>query len=632
MCGITGWMLRNGAAVDERLLWRMTRTLRHRGPDGEGIWHAPGIGLGHTRLAIRDLSDAGEQPCTTAAGDVAVTFNGEIYNDAELREALPAPLRATLTSHCDAQTLPRAFAAWGSECFARLRGMFAIALWDAREQALYLARDPLGIKPLYYLDYGDGVVFGSEPKTFLQEARWQQPLDCLRLHTFLAIGQCGPEHTWHRNVRQVAPGMVLRFDRHGIVETRYWSPRRVADRTDLASSVQQFVTLWRERVNQHLVSDVPVGVLQSGGIDSTLVSTALAGNACVTAFTARSGQSSYDESELARAVVHAAGLPGCEIAADADPDPVATFRRIVWHSDGQCADPGLYPYWHLSRAVAQRVKVALTGDGGDEFFGGYDTYAASSLVACMPQSVLRSPLWGVAEGAAYRLNGYTNSRLPLTDKLARFAGGIAASGKSAHVEWRRLVRPAMLADLYGPALQQYQQVDPLLEYKQMLADAAQGNTHALDAALLADQRYHLHNVLRKVDTMSMAFGLEIRVPLLDWAVVEFAGGCGLPLLRPGRSDSKKILRHAAAALGAPPAVVKAGKRGFVGPLPTLLREQLAGFAAQLFDSEVDALADVFNPAGLRTLWRAHRDGHANHAYALWPLLVFATARRGLAQP
>jgi asparagine synthase (glutamine-hydrolysing) len=621
MCGISGWFKRNGAPVDAALLRVMTDRLVHRGPDDSGLWADGNIGLGHRRLSIRDLSAAGHQPMSDPGGRIVVTYNGEIYNDAELRRQLESGFGYTFRTHTDTELLPLGYLAWGEGLFDRLEGMFAIGLWDRQEKRLILARDGIGIKPLYYYADDESVIFASEVKALLASTRVRASLDPATLHTFLAAGYPGPGASLLKGVRQVRPGSYAIFTSEESFEHTFWKPQRTGEITKLDAALEEICALLPDVVRSQLVSDVPIGVLQSGGIDSTLVSLSLRQlNLYPPLFTAGFREASYDESDLARQVASRAGLsPPRVLQIEDDPDPVQSFRAMAYHFDGQCADTGSYAFYRLCGEIRKHTTVVLSGDGGDEFFAGYSTYRASR-VASRLQPWLASALLGAIGRGAYRLNSRDDSRLPMTSVMARFALGLAAGGQNAHAQWRRLVPEFMLRTLYGPELKPWLEISPYTEYEAFMRER---DTSPLDGWMLADQQFHLQSVLSKVDAMSMAHSLEVRVPLLDRRMMNFAGRCNTNLLAPKSGPLKFLLRKAAAHLGAPETVLSAKKMGFNVPIARMLRHELAPLANYWLEQNPDVLSPFLQPGAIRSLWREHHTQRANHAFALWPILTLA---------
>jgi asparagine synthase (glutamine-hydrolysing) len=629
MCGIVGWYNRDGRPVDVRALTRMTDILVHRGPDDSGVWCEGAIGLGHRRLSIRDLSIAGHQPMADPNGHVIVSYNGELYNERELRSTLEREFGVRFQSTCDTEILPHAYLAWGEAMFGRLEGMFAIAVWDQRAQCLLLARDGIGIKPLYYAESANKIIFGSEVKALLASDCVQPEIEPEGLHCFLAAGYAGPSRSLIRGVRQVPPGVVVAFTSHKCEQRQFWQPVRNPQIDNAETALEMLTSALTEVVGSQLISDVPLGVLQSGGIDSSLVTLALKrGRTTPPLFTASFSERSHDETTLASTVAHRAGLAVRTVAVDTHSDLEGAFRSIVYHFDGQCADTGALGFYLLSAAVRRESAVVLSGDGGDEFFGGYETYQATR-VAETARHVIPAKLAGAIGRMGYYASPLDEGRLPRTSLAARFFLGLAEGHKYAHMQWRRLVPGFLARKLYGTAMADLRAKSPYLEYEGIYRNAPGG---VLDRALLADQRFHLQSVLTKVDAMSMAHSLEIRVPLLDRRIMDIAGKLDIDLLVPRGRPPKYILRLLAERLGAPTELTSAPKKGFNFPIAHLLRRDLSKLAERTLAKDADVVSPYLKPDAVRNLWREHQAGSADHAYALWPILTLAVWRSGLARP
>src|SRR5919199_1031892 len=629
MCGIAGWYNRDGRPVDPDVLRRMSDTMIHRGPDAGGVWTRGPIGLAHRRLSIRDLSPAGRQPMGDPTGRIMVTYNGELYNDRELRAELERDFGVRFRTSCDTEILPHAYLAWGDAMFDRLEGMYAIGLWDSEHERLLLARDGIGIKPIYFAETSERVLFASELKGILAHGAVTAELDPEALHTFSAAGHAGTAASLVRGIEQVPPGSVIAISARDRRTRQFWRPHRDADIDDLDWAVELLSRTLDDVVEGQLISDVPLSVLQSGGIDSSLVSLAV-GRRGVTAplFTAGFAEASHDETGLAAEVAKAAGLPQRVIPIDTAGDLGAVFRATVHHFDGQCADTGAIAFYRLSQAVRRHSTVVLSGDGGDEFFCGYETYAASRVAEVLrgitPPALARS-----VGRFAYGVNPANEGRLPAASVVARFALGLSEGGARPHLEWRRLVPGFLARQVYGAGMDGLAGASPYREYAAYY-DGEPGDV--LDRAMIADQRFHLQSVLAKVDAMSMAHSLEVRVPLLDRRVMDLAGRMGLGLLHPRKGPPKYLLRVLAERLGAPQSVTRARKKGFNVPISRLLRNELRPLADEVLEREADVLAPYLRPDEIRALWRAHRDREADHAFALWPILTLATWRAGLARP
>lgn len=627
MCGIAGEVRFDGRPPDNGLVTRMAWTLKHRGPDGSGQWSDSHAAIAHRRLAIRDLSPAGAQPILSANGEVVVSFNGEIYNDVELRSELIGKYGVRFQSNCDAEVIPAGYIAWGEAIFNRLEGMFAIALWDVRRQLLYLVRDGVGIKPLFYHWQNGRLLFGSEIKAITAGLGHPTTLDPVGLHAFLAQGFVGPESTLIPGVRQVPPGSWKCFSADGTTNQRFWSPRRTGDLEDSEEAHSRFAGLFRRVCRDMLVSDVPVGVLQSGGVDSSLVSLTL-NDPATPLFTAGFNQndfSDFDETALAKKVAGLTGAPWRSIGADDTADIEEDVRRVIWHFDGHLADSSGLAFYRLTREVRRHVTVALGGDGADEFFAGYSTYCASQLAARFGMLVPKR-LTGCVAKLAFAAGSKSRERYSKLQIFGRFILGLQ-SGRSAHAEWRRYAMPWDCDQLYAGEMRELLSLDPLAEYKLALKGGS-----IIDSCLRADQTHYLPaDMLMKVDAMSMAHGLEIRVPFLDRRIMDFAGMLA-PTLLGGDccSSTKKFLRDALARCGGPEEIYRGKKTGFNVPVSALLRNALRPMANRLFDEQPDVFAPYFRPDMVRKVWRSHREGQADYSYLLWTLMTLGVWWRQMA--
>ena len=624
MCGVAGIYYGDHRLAREETVRAMVAALHHRGPDDSGILIAPGIALGHARLAIRDLSPDGRQPFADPSGRVIVSYNGEIYNDQEIRAELTRDFGFQFRTTCDTEVIPFGYLAWGERIFDRLEGMFAAALWDRDERRLVLARDGIGIKPLYYAEQAGVVRFASEIKGIFADPAQPERLSAAGLHAFFAMGYVGPRDTTYEGVHQIAPGTVVSYCAGKRTERQFWRPTRTAEITSIEDATTELERLWTRVVADQMVSDVPVGVLLSGGIDSTLV--ALGANRSgrkLPFFTASFANQSFDETPLARTVADSIGAELRSVPIEMRTDLGELLAKVVHHYDGQSCDEASLALLLLSHEVRQNVTVALTGDGGDEFFAGYPTYAASRWAARLGP-LLPARAWDQVGQLFYRLGATGQTRLPLSAVAYRFAFGMASGPNQAHACWRRYVPEFMLPKLYGSALRPLLGEDPFRGYKAELENA-EGDL--IDRCLLADQRWHLPGgLLLKSDAMSMAQSLELRVPLLDRRIMDFAGRCRADLLLSGRGEKKALLRRLARRMKAPEAVTEGAKRGFNAPLAGLLRHELRPTAEQIFERDADVLAPFIDPDESRRLWREHAGGERDHSYAIWPILHFGISR------
>ena len=426
MCGVAGIYFGDRRLAREETVRAMVAALHHRGPDDSGILIAPGIALGHARLAIRDLSPGGRQPFADPSGRVIVSYNGEIYNDREIRAELTRDFGFKFRTGCDTEVIPFGYLAWGDRIFDRLEGMFAVALWDRDERRLVLARDGIGIKPLYYAEEAGVVRFASEIKGIFADPAQPERLSPQGLHAFLAMGYVGPRDTTFQGVHQIAPGTIVTYCEGKRTERQFWRPTRTGEITSIEDATVEHERLWTRVVADQLVSDVPVGVLLSGGVDSTLVALgADRSGRKLPFFTASFANQSFDETPIARTVADTIGAKLHSVPIEMRPDLGELLAKVVHHYDGQSCDEASLALLLLSHEVWQSVTVALTGDGGDEFFAGYPTYAASKW-ASRVGPLLPSRTWNRIGQLFYRLGATGQKRLPLSAVAYRFAFGMAS--------------------------------------------------------------------------------------------------------------------------------------------------------------------------------------------------------------
>ncbi len=630
MCGIAGIFHRDGRPADGRAVAAMSAALVHRGPDGESSWLDGPVGLAHRRLAIRDLSDGGRQPMLDASERIVVTYNGEIYNDQELRRELERSFGVRFRSTCDTEILPYAYLAWGEAMFERLEGFFAIGLWDRKEGRLILARDGIGIKPLYYSENSSRVLFASEIKGLTASGDVAARIDPASLHTYLAAGHPGTQRSLYHDIKQVPPGTMIAFTDRERTERCFWRPVRAPGIRDLDDAVVRLQSTIETVVKSQMVSDVPLAVLQSGGIDSSLISLTLGRLGLKPPlFTAGFTEKSHDETAVARQIAATAGLPLHVIDGEAGEGAETALRAVVYHFDGQCADTGALGFYHLAGAVRQHCTVVLSGDGGDEFFGGYDTYAAT-MIAERVRHVVPRPVAGLAGRMAYASVRGNEKRLPAAAQIARFALGLGEAGNSPHLQWRRLVPRFLAETIYDGEMADLASTDPFAEYAGYYAEP---HANVLDRALIADQRFHLQSVLAKVDAMSMAHSLEVRVPILDRRVMDLAGTIDTSLLNPWPKGAPKyVLRKLAERLGMPHDAAWSRKRGFNVPIAQMMRGGLRTICERVLDREADVFAPFLKPDAIRLLWKDHLDRKSDNAFALWPILTTGIWLLGLAYP
>jgi asparagine synthase (glutamine-hydrolysing) len=615
MCGIAGVATR-GSTPPRELIGAMCDVIRHRGPDGEGIYVEPGVGLGMRRLAVLDLV-TGDQPVTNEAGTVHAVFNGEIYNYRELRAELAAKghrLRGT----GDSEVIPRLYEEHGLAFLSRLNGMFAIALWDSRAQRLLLARDRMGIKPLYYSAHGGNVWFASEVKCILAGGGTARAIDPLGVDQLLTFEYTASPTTLFEDVKKLPPGSWLTVGGGKLHHGRFWSlpvtaPSPVTDVTELAERVRATLL---SAVRRQLASDVPLGAFLSGGIDSSILVAAMKAVAAAPplTFSIGFGDPTYSELRYARAVAEHCGTRHHEQILT--PDYLSLLPEVLSQLDQPIADFSVFPTLLVARMARRRVTVALGGDGGDELFGGYDTYRAdrlsSRLLDWQP-----APLRAAAEWLGRGLP-LGHGKRGLANQLRRFLEGARLPSDWQHLRWMVFLREEQRARLYTP------------EFRAQVAGATEGLVRAvledggsdrLAAQMRCDLKLYLpEDILAKVDAMSMATSLEARVPYLDNEVVDLA--LSIPSALKVRGGERKWILKRAFAGALPEAVLARGKEGFSMPMKHWLAHEWNALMHELLSARNLAAEGLFDARYVGQLMREHETGAQNHSHLLWGLMVF----------
>ena len=617
MCGLAGLLRLDGGPADTETARRMGEAVRHRGPDAAGTWAEGPIALAHRRLAVRDLTPSSAQPFESACGRVVVVYNGEIYNDADIADRLARETGFQRRGTSDTEIIPAAYLAWGLEAIAELNGIFAFALWDRQLRRLVLARDHLGTKPLYVRREMNRWTFGSEIKALLAAGGPRPAFDPRGVSELLAMGAPGPDRTALADVRQVQPGAVLVWENGVVEERRYWQPSRTPAWRDLGEAAEEVAATLKLIVRDQLVSDVPIGALQSGGVDSSLITYALPREQEAPLFCVRFPEASHDESELALRSAHGAGRQLTLVDLGGLEQTRSDFLACAMAVDGQLGDASLLATYQISRAIRSRVVVALSGDGADELFGGYPTYRATTFAARI-KPFIAPPLARLAASAARRAAGVSLQRLTKGEIAARFLEGLAAP--VPHALWRHYLVPGGRRSLYGPALTGEISGDPFSQYADAFL-AASGDP--ADRGLVADQAYYLPaDMLIKVDRASMAHSLEVRLPFLDVRLVALAASLDKRLFFGDEgAETKLVLRRALAILGAPPDVTGGVKKGFNVPINMLLRGALKPLANRFLKHEPDVFGRLIDADGVRALWCDHAAGRVDARFLIWTLLT-----------
>ncbi len=619
MCGIAGVVYIDGShPADRGLIRQMTRIQAHRGPDGEGYYFGQGVALGHRRLSIIDLA-GGNQPIFNEDGTKVVIFNGEIYNFRELRAELESRGH-TFRTRSDTEVLVHAYEAWGKDCVERLRGMFAFAIWDEVTRTLFLARDRVGKKPLYYSVDDTRLIFASELKGLAQDSALKRAVSVEALDSYLAFGTVPAPHTIFQGVFQLPPAHTLTF-RDGEVRLReYWDLAfPVEPRKSEGDYLEELSALLTEAVGCRLISDVSLGAFLSGGVDSSLVVATMAGVSGAPVLTETAGflERKWDESEYARAVARQVGTDHREVVVV--PKAVEVLPRLVWHLDEPFADSSAIPTYYVCRAARERVTVALSGDGGDELFAGYARRYGMTLLEARIRPWL--PGWLRAKVLGPAAARYPKwDWLPRAFRLKYFLSNLSMPLEQAYFhDMSFLFRPANKARLYSGGLRgALMGYEPFELFKHTFGRVR--GRDPLTQVLYVDLKRSLPNdMLTKVDRMSMANSLEVRCPLLDHRLIEFAARVPADLKYRGRTSKYLLRRHLERRL--PRALVHRPKMGFSVPLGRWLRGELRPLAEDLLFSPAAVGRGYFEPKAVKALWSAHCLNIRDHSPQLWGLMV-----------
>ncbi len=640
MCGLAGFFLPPGERPEAPAwLEAMATRIAHRGPDAQGTWWdaATGVGLAHRRLSILDLSPAGAQPMLSHCGGWVIAFNGEIYNHHELRRQLEANGAIAWRGHSDTEVLLESLARQGLDAtLERIDGMFAFAAFDRRQRRLHLARDRFGEKPLYYGRVGEGIAFGSELKALRALPGFRGGVDPAALQAFLRHGYVPAPLSIHPGIAKLPPAHVLSFD--GPVpmpEPRaYWSAADCARASaadpftgDLPAATEALEALLRDAIGLRMEADVPLGALLSGGIDSSTVVALMQAQRSdrIRTFSIGSTEPGYDEAGHARAIAAHLGTDHTELTVSAD-DALALVPTLPTLYDEPFADSSQLPTFLVSRMARRHVTVALSGDAGDELFGGYNRHfhgpALWRRLAPWPPGLRHA---GAALVSAIPPGGY--------DRLARLAGPLAprelAAGRAGEKVHKAaaLLSSANEADFHARLVSLWPEPWRLLPGASPLPPAPREDGPGwgfAERCMLHDTGHYLpDDVLAKVDRASMGVSLEVRVPLLDRRVFEFAWRLPMQFKASG-GQGKRVLREVLYR-HVPRELVDRPKQGFAVPVAAWLRGPLRDWAADLLAPA--ALDDRFDARMVGQAWQAHLSGSRNHDARLWAVLMFQAWRR-----
>lgn len=620
MCGIVGYVDRDiQCPGDEGVVRAMCSAIRHRGPDDEGTYCAHGVAMGVRRLSIIDLA-GGHQPIHNEDETVWVVFNGEIYNFAELREQLEAKGHRFRT-RTDTEVIAHLYEEFGPDCVDHLRGMFAFAVWDAARRSLLLARDRVGKKPLFYTEVGGRLYFASEIKALLTVPEIARRPDRLAILDFLVYGYTYGERTAFEGVRRLPPAHVLTWSEGQIATRRYWHPdHSAASESDPATVLPTLLDLLDEAVRIRLVSDVPLGLLLSGGIDSglTLAMMSRASDEPVETFSIGFAERQHDESHTARQVAAHFGAEHTERIVTEE-ELYRGLPRAVWNAEEPTQDYSFLPTEAVCRLARSRVTVALSGDGGDESFGGYELYIRDEQYDPRSLALARAPrLVRAAVGAAGAVLGTLGPTRSLGDRLSRLSGRASETPEQRYLRKRSLFPDFEVAQLLSAEMAEaVRGHDPGQFLLGLLAETPR--QAGLNQLLHADlQSYLACDVLVKVDRCAMANSLEVRCPFLDHHVVEYAARI-MSDLKVREEVTKWILREAARGL-LPAGVSDLPKMGFGIPLDEWMRGRMAPRIDQVVLSSRALSRGYFRPELIRMLRDQHLTGRYDQSVKLYMLL------------
>lgn len=618
MCGICGLYHADGQPVDTALLGRMIATLHHRGPDDEGHWSAGPVGLATARLAIIDLSPAGHQPMSNEDGTVWIALNGEVYNFPELRQqAVQRGHR--LASRTDTETILHLYEDLGTDCVHLLRGMFSFALWDGRAQRLFLARDRMGQKPLFYYWDGTRLAFASEIKALLECPWLPREINIEAVPTYLTYGYVPSPDTMFRHIHVLPPGHTLIIEDGRLEVAEYWDV--AYDKVEYRSEnecVEELQARLREAVRLRLVSDVPLGAFLSGGIDSTAIvalMSEVSDQPVQTFAIGFAGERSFNELEHARRAADQYSTDHHEFVVE--PDAVGLLPKLVWHYDQPFADSSAIPTYLVSQLTRQHVTVALNGDGGDELFAGYERFAAAHLAErwnWVPHDVWR------AAGRLLRVLPESTGYRDVVRRARRFVEAAGLPCLDRYLSWVGLFS----ADLRRKVLTGRTEMDVRTSFRRCL-DQVKGRDPISQLLYLNTKTYLPDDLLVKTDRMSMAHGLEARSPFLDHELAQWAAGLPIDLKLQG-TTTKYLLKRAMRGL-VPDGIIYRPKHGFGVPVGRWFRSDLSGYVRETLLSSRALDRGYFRPDGLRWLVEQHQTGQRDFGHQLWTLLTLEVWHR-----
>lgn len=618
MCGITGVVYLDGQRKpDQSMLKRMCDVIVHRGPDDDGQCIMDSAGLGMRRLSIIDLS-TGNQPMFSSDRSIAIVFNGEIYNYRELRKELETQ-GVRFSTNSDTETILNGYQVWGESVCERLNGMFGFAIWDSRQQKLMLARDRLGIKPLYYYLDDEKLVFGSELKSILACQNIRKTVDVEALNNYLTFEYIPAPRSIFKEIRKLEPGHFLTLEKGPVRIKPYWIFQPTEQVWTEADASERLRELVRDAVKLRLVSDVPLGAFLSGGIDSSIIVANMAKlmDQPVKTFSIGFKESSYNELKYARAVANKYNTDHHEFMIEAK--ALELTEKLVHHLDEPFGDFSIFPTYLVSKMARDFVTVTLSGDGGDELFAGYDTYRAHTFdrkyYHFLPKLVKR-----------YGFNVLADKLPPTAKKkgainsFKRFIEGTQLDKSLYHTRWMIFLKEWERQQLFSDHSLQVLAGSDSYDFIRRYAQLGEGLSDIARMGAIDVKSYLVDDILVKVDRMSMATSLEARVPFLDHRIVEFA--FSLPPALKMKGFQTKYLLTQTFWDDFPKEVQNRGKQGFSIPIKNWIRNELKPMMLDLLHPDRIKSQGFFNPEMINRLVDEHLKGVENHSHKLWALMVF----------
>lgn len=619
MCGIAGFTFERRQIDVQKTIEAMTAAIRHRGPDEDGFYVDDRIALGSRRLSIIDLS-TGRMPIHNEDQSLWIVFNGEIYNFPELRADLVTKGHIFLT-HSDTEVIVHLYEEYGTECVARLNGIFAFALWNTKDQSLLLARDHIGVKPLHYLEYAEGIIFASELKAILKHPLVEARLDVQALSKYLTYEYVPAPHSIFTGIKKVEPGHYVVYRKGTLINQKYWDipfdEHAISYKCE-AECAEELLFRLRESVKRQLISDVPIGVLLSGGIDSSTIATLAAQVSPdhIRSFSIGFDEPSFDETRYAERMSRLIGTQHHHqvLSSRKMLDVIPQVANIL---DEPMADASIIPTYLLSQMTAQSVKVALGGDGADELFAGYPTYQAHRLVAYY--SILPYKFRELINRIAQRLP-VSHQNISFDFKIKQFLRGMGVSSEIRFFLWMGAFLEREKRQLFTPEVrEQLRNKNPFENIIRYIHDSQL--TQELERILYLSMKLYLQDdILVKVDRASMANSLEVRVPYLDYTFVEYVAQ--LPTMYKLNGLTMKYILKKAVRDVLPAEIIHRKKKGFGVPVSKWFKHDLKDLLLSYLSEDRIRQAGLFQYAYIKHLLDEHFADKCDHRKQLWPLLVF----------